>query len=58
MHNFLCQKSGYCQIIYCLLEKSIHFGLEVSVLYVVLTHFEPEKSDRIHKDFELSIPRV
>ena len=27
--------SGYFQIIYCLQEKSTHFGLEVSVVYII-----------------------
>ena len=43
--------SGYSQIIYCLQEKSTHFVLEVTVVYVVLAYFEPKKSDKIHKDF-------
>ena len=27
--------SGYSQTMYCLQEKSTHFGLEVSVIYVI-----------------------
>ena len=42
--------SEYSQIIYCLQEKSTHFGLEVSVVYV-LAHFESKNSNKIHKDF-------
>ena len=51
MHNVLWKMYEYSQIIYCLQEKSRHFGLEVSVGYVVLAHFESKKSNKIHKDF-------
>ena len=57
MHNFL---SGYldiriiyCQIIYCLPEKSKHFSLEVSVAYKVSAHFEPKSLEKVTKFFEL-----
>ena len=57
MHNFL---SGYldiriiyCQIIYCLQEKSKHFSLELSIVYKVSAHFEPKSLEKGHKFFEL-----
>ena len=34
---FWVKMSEYSQIIYCLQEKIAHFGLEVSVVYVILS---------------------
>ena len=33
------------------LRESIHFGLDISVVYGALAHFEPKKGDKIHNEF-------
>ena len=35
MHNFCIKMSKYSLVIYCLQEKLTHFGLEVSVEYII-----------------------
>ena len=37
MHIFFVIMSGYSQIIYCMKEKSTHFDLELSIVYVTLS---------------------
>ena len=49
--NKVSKMSRYSQIMYSLQEKITHFRLEVSVVYVVLAHFELKKSHKIQKDF-------
>ena len=51
MHSFLCQN---VRIIpnYVLLKRKINtFCLKVSLVYIVLAHFEPKKSVKIYRDF-------
>ena len=40
MHNFRVKISRYSKIIYCLQEKSTHFGLDVSLIYVMSSLYE------------------
>ena len=46
MHNFCVKLSEYSLIIYCLQENLTHFGVEVSVVYVALAHFQRKKIRR------------
>ena len=46
---FCVKMSGYSQIICCLQEKSTHFGLEVSVVYVTLCIFWDKMSQQSDK---------
>ena len=40
MHNFRVKISRYSKIIYCLQEKTTHFGLDVSLIYVMSSLYE------------------
>ena len=50
---FCAKMLEYSQIIYSLQEKSTHFGLEVSLVHIVLAHFEPKNQRKFIKIFEL-----
>ena len=52
MHNLLRKMSRYYHILYSLKEKSTHFGLEVSVIYVVLAHFETKNHKKFIKIYQ------
>ena len=51
MHNNLSQSVQILQNYIFLARLATHFGLEVSVVYEELVHFEPKSPDKTHKDF-------